>query len=165
MTAVLPVSRTENPHPVSAARRAEIMAAPGFGSHFTDHMVQIHWDGERGWHDAAVVPYGPLALDPGATVLHYAQTIFEGLKAYRQPDGSIAAFRPDANARRFQRSARRLALPELPADLFVESLRWLVREDRDWVPAAGGEECLYVRPIMFGTHPGLGVHPSPEVLY
>ena len=165
MTDVLPVARTGNPHPTSAARRAEILAAPGFGNHFTDHMVQIHWDPARGWHDAALVPYAPLSLDPGATVLHYAQTIFEGLKAYRQPDDSVAAFRPDRNAVRFRNSARRLALPELPDDLFIESLRWLVREDKDWVPPAGGEECLYLRPFMFGTQPGLGVHPSEEVLY
>ena len=128
-------------------------------------MVQIHWDRARGWHDAAVLPYAPLAVDPGAMVLHYAQTIFEGMKAYRQPDGSIAAFRPDRNAVRFRNSARRLALPELPEDLFLESLRWLVQEDRDWVPPAGGEECLYLRPLMFGTSAGLGVHPAAEVLY
>ncbi|MFZ0218361.1 MAG: branched-chain amino acid aminotransferase [Candidatus Dormiibacterota bacterium] len=165
MTDVLPFTRTPSEHRTSPERRAEILAAPGFGHHFTDHMVQIVWDREQGWHDAAIVPYGPISLDPAATVLHYAQTIFEGLKAYAQPDGSVAAFRADANARRFQASSRRLALPELPPELFVESLRTLVREDRAWVPPAGAEESLYLRPFMFGTTPHLGVEPAADVLY
>ena len=122
----LEFTRTEHPHPVSEGRRAEILAAPGFGNHFTDYMVVVDYDRERGWHDAKVTPYGPIALDPAAMVLHYAQEIFEGLKAYRQPDGTIAAFRPEANAERFNTSARRLAMPEFPVEDFVGSLRALL---------------------------------------
>ncbi len=157
--------RTEHPHPAAASRRAEILAAPGFGKHFTDHMVTIDWDADRGWHDAVVVPYGPIALDPSAMVLHYAQEIFEGLKAYRQADGSIASFRPDANAHRLNNSARRLAMPELPENLFLDSLRALLDADSAWVPPAGGEDSLYLRPFMFATEAALGVRPSKTYRY
>src|SRR6478672_6355592 len=102
----------------SAERRAEVLAAPGFGRYFTDHMVVVDYDSDNGWHDARVQPYGPFSFDPATMVLHYAQEIFEGLKAYRQPDGSVATFRPEANAKRFQRSSRRLAMAELPTELF-----------------------------------------------
>lgn len=156
---------TPHPTPTSAARRAEIMADPGFGRYFTDHMVTIRWNAGRGWHDPAVVPYGPLAFDPATMVLHYGQEIFEGLKAYRQPDGSIASFRPDANAARFRGSASRLAMAELPGQLFLASLEALVAVDHEWVPAAGGEESLYLRPFMLATEVGLGVRPSAEYLY
>ena len=148
-----------------AARRAEIVADPGFGRYFTDHMVTIQWTADAGWHDAAVVPYGPIQLDPAAMVLHYGQEIFEGLKAYRQPDGSIASFRPDVNAARFRNSAVRLALPQLPEELFLGSLSELVGVDREWVPPAGGEESLYLRPFMIATEVHLGVRPADEVLY
>ncbi|WP_253662007.1 branched-chain amino acid aminotransferase [Williamsia maris] len=158
-------TRTEHPNPASASRRSEILAAPGFGNYFTDHMVSIDWDADRGWHDAAVVPYGPISLDPSAMVLHYAQEIFEGLKAYRQADGTIASFRPDANARRLNNSARRLAMPELPEDVFLGALRALLAADHEWVPAAGGEDSLYVRPFMFATEAALGVRPSNSYRY
>ena len=156
---------TDHPHPVSDGRRAEILRAPGFGNHFTDHMVSIDFDRDRGWHGARVTPYGPIALDPAAMVLHYAQEIFEGLKAYRQPDGSVAAFRPEANAQRFVTSAERLAMPPLPVEDFVGSLRALLSADVGWVPEAGGEEALYLRPFMFATEPSLGVRPSDEYRY
>lgn len=123
--------------PASAARRAEILADPGFGKFYTDHMVSVFYDHGRGWHDAQVVPYGPIELDPSAIVLHYAQEVFEGLKAYRWADGSIVSFRPEANAARLRASARRLAIPELPDELFIESLRQLIAVDHEWVPAAG----------------------------
>lgn len=158
-------SVTRNPSPVSVERRAEMLAEPGFGRHMTDHMVTIRWTADRGWHDAQVVPYGPLILDPSSMVLHYGQEIFEGLKAYRQPDGSIASFRPDANARRFRGSAHRLAMPELPDELFLASLAELLAVDSEWVPAAGGEDALYLRPFMIATEVGLGVRPSAEYLY
>jgi branched-chain amino acid aminotransferase len=160
-----PFTRTPHPAPTPDARRAEIVAEPGFGRFFTDHMVTIKWTVERGWHDAAVVPYGPLSFDPATMVLHYGQEIFEGLKAYRQPDGSIASFRPEANAARFRGSAARLAMAELPDELFIASLRELVGADREWVPPAGGEESLYLRPFMLATEVGLGVRPSSEYLY
>lgn len=158
-------SRIPNPAPASAARRAEILAAPGFGRYFTDHMVTIRWNRDEGWHDAGVVPYGPLTFDPATMVLHYGQEIFEGLKAYRQPDGSIASFRPDANAARFRGSAARLAMAELPDELFLASLRELLAVDHEWVPPAGGEESLYLRPFMLATEVGLGVRPSAQYLY
>ncbi|KND42434.1 branched-chain amino acid aminotransferase, partial [Streptomyces stelliscabiei] len=107
--------------PLSAAERDAVLAAPGFGRHFTDHMVVIKWTEGRGWHDGQLVPYAPLSLDPATMVLHYAQEIFEGLKAYRQPDGSVATFRPEKNAARFQASARRLGMPELPVETFIEA--------------------------------------------
>ncbi|MDO4909987.1 MAG: branched-chain amino acid aminotransferase [Corynebacterium sp.] len=146
--------------PTSPERIAEILKNPGFGHYFTDHMVVIDWDTEKGWHDARVVPYGPITLDPCASVLHYGQAIFEGLKAYRQADDSITTFRADANARRFQDSAERLAMPKLPVEDFLEATAQLVKADRDWVPAAGGEECLYIRPFMIATEVALGVHPA-----
>ncbi|GAA4877943.1 branched-chain amino acid aminotransferase [Saccharopolyspora cebuensis] len=161
----LSFSRSPNPQPASAERRAEVLASPGFGRFFTDHMVTIRWESGQGWHDARLEPYRGIELDPATSVLHYAQAIFEGLKAYRQPDGSIAAFRPDANAQRFQRSAERIAMPELPEELFLESLRQLVAEDADWVPGEG-ESSLYLRPFMIATEVGLGVnHPSSKYLY
>jgi branched-chain amino acid aminotransferase len=153
-----------NPHPRSDQDRAAILAAPGFGSYFTDHMVRIDY-ADGAWGEGQVVPYGPLTLDPATAALHYGQEIFEGLKAYRQPDGSIASFRPDANARRFQRSARRLAMAELPEELFVESLRALVEVDRAWVPDDPAES-LYLRPFMIATEVGLGVNkPSSSYTY
>ena len=149
-----------NPNPVSAAERAEILKAPGFGKYFTDHMVRIDYvDGE--WGPGRVLPYGPLLLDPATMVLHYGQEIFEGLKAYRQPDGSIASFRPEKNAERFARSAQRLGMAPLPKDLFVESLRELVDVDRDWVPA-DPDESLYLRPFTLATEIGLGVNKPSE---
>src|SRR4051812_10422333 len=151
--------------PLSAAEREAILANPGFGRYFTDHMVTIKWTEGRGWHDGQLVPYAPIPLDPATNVLHYAQEIFEGLKAYRRPDGSVATFRPDQNAQRFQRSARRLAMPELPVETFIEACDVLVRQDKDWVPAHGGEESLYLRPFMIATEVGLGVKPANEYLF
>jgi branched-chain amino acid aminotransferase len=158
-------SRTPHPSPVPAARRAEIVAEPGFGRHFTDHMVTITWTEGRGWHDAAVVPYGPIPLDPASAVLHYGQEIFEGLKAYQQPDGSVASFRPGENAARFRSSAVRLGMPQLPDDLFLGSLSELLTVDREWMPPAGGEESMYLRPFLIATEVGLGVKPSSSYLY
>jgi branched-chain amino acid aminotransferase len=146
------------------AEREAILADPGFGKHFTDHMVSIEWTLDGGWHDAQVLPYGPIALDPAASVLHYAQEIFEGLKAYRHADGSIHTFRPDANAARLQRSAVRLALPELSTEDFIESLRQLVAVDGSWVPDAP-ETSLYLRPFMFATESFLGVRSAQKVGY
>ena len=157
-------STTSNPNPVSLERRAEIFAAPGFGKFFTDHMVTITWSEGIGWHDAEVVPYGPIAMDPAAAVLHYAQEIFEGLKAYRHADGSVWAFRPEANGARLAKSARRLALPELSIEDFLASIEVLVKQDLDWVPT-GGESSMYLRPFMYASEVFLGVRPSAEVKY
>lgn len=150
--------------PATDERRAEILAAPGFGTHFTDHMVRATWTSDDGWHDAAVVPYGPIQLDPASAVLHYAQEIFEGLKAYRHADGSVWSFRPEANAQRLARSARRLALPELPEEDFLASLEALLAVDAAWVPS-GSEQSLYLRPFMFASEAFLGVRPAKQVSY
>src|SRR5688572_30720069 len=119
----LTFARLPHPAPMPADVRKDVLANPGFGTNFSDHMVSIEWTEGRGWHDATVGPRQPIPLDPAAAVLHYAQEIFEGLKAYRQADGSIALFRPHANAERFNESARRLAMPELPEDIFVEAVK------------------------------------------
>ncbi|MBN9110510.1 MAG: branched-chain amino acid aminotransferase [Pseudonocardia sp.] len=158
-------SRVQNPAPASDERRAGILAEPGFGRYFTDHMVTIRWTQGQGWHDPSVVPYGPISFDPASMVLHYGQEIFEGLKAYRQPDGSIASFRPEANAARFRTSSARLAMAELPDELFLDSLSELMAVDHAWVPEAGTEDSLYLRPFMLATEVGLGVRPAAEYLY
>jgi branched-chain amino acid aminotransferase len=151
--------------PVPAAERERLLADPGFGRVFTDHMVTIRWAPEPGWHDARLLPYGPLVLDPSTAVFHYAQEIFEGLKAYRQASGPIVAFRPQANAARFNRSAARMAMPELPESAFLRAIETLVTQDRDWVPTADGHS-LYLRPFMIATNRGLGVsQPSPYYQY
>ncbi len=157
-------TRQLHPAPTSPQARAQILANPGFGTSFSDHMVSIEWDEQRGWHDAVVGPRGPILLDPAAAVLHYAQEIFEGLKAYSQSDGSIALFRPEANAARFNQSARRLAMPELPEELFIESVRQLVAADRDWLPTVEGGS-LYLRPFMFASEAFLGVRPAKQYRY
>lgn len=146
------------------ASREEILADPGFGKHFTDHMVSIDWSVESGWHNAHVQPYGPLQLDPASSVLHYGQEIFEGLKAYRHTDGSIWTFRPEANAKRLQRSAKRMALPELSVSDFIESLKQLIAVDGSWVPSAP-ETSLYLRPFMIANESFLGVRAAHKVGY
>ncbi len=152
-------------HARTPEERERVLANPGFGQHFTDHMIKIDWTEGRGWHDARLVPYGPLSLDPATAVFHYAQELFEGLKAYRQPNGSIVTFRPYTNAARFNTSAARMAMPLLPEETFVESLELLVQTDRDWVPTTEGHS-LYLRPFMIATQPGLGVnHPSRTFTY
>jgi branched-chain amino acid aminotransferase len=157
------VTRREDATP--SERIAQVLENPGFGKTFTDHMVVIDWSGEDGWTGARVQPYGPFQLDPAAAVLHYAQEIFEGMKAYRHADRSIWTFRPEANAARFARSARRLALPELPEADFIESLRQLVSIDQEWVPGAEGEKSLYLRPFMFASEAFLGVRAAQQVTY
>ncbi len=156
--------REPNAHPVDPAERGRLIADPGFGRVFTDHMVMIRYSDTLGWHDARITARAPLTLDPASSVLHYAQEIFEGLKAYQLSDGSMALFRPEANALRFRQSATRLAMPELPQDMFVESCKELVRIDRDWFPGIEGGS-LYLRPFMFASEVFLGVKPSSEYLY
>ena len=146
------------------ADRAALMHDPGFGRVHTDHMVSVRWTEEHGWHDAKLSAYAPLQLDPSAMVLHYGQAIFEGLKGYRQPDGGVAVFRPEENARRFNRSARRLAMPELPEELFVAAVERLVEVDVDWVPTAAGQS-LYLRPFMIATEAQVGMRPAHEYLF
>ena len=155
---------TRNLAAKSAAEREQLLVDPAFGTTFTDHMIDICWSVRGGWHRPRVQPYGPLSLDPAAAVLHYGQEIFEGIKAYRHADGSVWTFRPDQNGRRLQRSARRLALPELPVEYFVESLKALIAVDGAWVPA-GADQSLYLRPFMFAKEAFLGVRPANKVGY
>ncbi len=157
-------TRLTHPAPASAGTRAAVLANPGFGTNFSDHMVSIDWTEAEGWHDATVGPRAPIALDPAAAVLHYAQEIFEGLKAYRQQDGGIALFRPQANAARFNQSAARLAMPALPEETFIELVRQLVAADRDWFPSVEGGS-LYLRPFMIATEAFLGVRPARQYKY
>jgi branched-chain amino acid aminotransferase len=150
---------------LAAAERERILAAPGFGESFTDHMIKIEWSLGEGWHHARLEPYGPITLDPATSVFHYGQEIFEGMKAYRQGNGDIATFRPGANAARFNRSAERMAMPQLPEGTFIRALELLVGQDRAWVPAAEGHS-LYLRPFMIATQRGLGVNrPSASCLF
>ncbi|MEU7996951.1 branched-chain amino acid aminotransferase [Micromonospora sp. NPDC049060] len=153
-----------NPAPVSVADRAALLANPGFGRVFTDHMVTIRYADGKGWYDARVEARAPIPMDPAAAVLHYAQEIFEGLKAYRTADGGVTMFRPEANAARFAASARRMAMPPLPEETFVDSLRQLVDADQGWIPE-GEDGSLYLRPFMFASEVFLGVRPANEYLY
>jgi len=163
MTAVFPLHPTTRPTP--APDRNAILADPGFGTHFTDHMASATWTPDAGWHGHRIGPVTPYTLHPGAAVLHYAQEVFEGLKAYRHADGSVWLFRPELNAARFARSARRLSLPEVSEAEFLASVEELVRADEVWVPAFGGEQSLYLRPFMFASETFLGVRPAHRVEY
>ncbi|GLZ50412.1 branched-chain amino acid aminotransferase [Actinomycetospora sp. NBRC 106378] len=156
-------SHRPTPHPTPAEQRAALLADPGFGRVFTDHVATATWTVGQGWHDTGVRASEPLSLHPAAAVLHYAQEIFEGLKAYRQPDGSVALFRPDLNAVRFARSARRLALPVLPEEAFVDAVTALVRADEAWVPDPPAS--LYLRPFTVATEAFLGVRAAEEARF
>lgn len=148
--------------PVPGEIRRAALANPGFGTLFSDHMTVVDYDVDRGgWHAAQVGPRGPLSLDPATAVLHYAQEIFEGMKAYRHDDGGIALFRPEQNALRFNESARRMAMPELPEELFLEAVKRQVGADRDWFPSVEGG-ALYLRPFMFASEVFLGVRPARQ---
>ncbi|MGH1571673.1 branched-chain amino acid aminotransferase [Methylobacterium sp. P31] len=153
-----------HPAPRTAEERAALMANPGFGKVFTDHMVVARYSAGRGWYDARIQAREAIPLDPAAAVLHYAQEIFEGLKAYRTADGGAALFRPDANARRFRRSAERMAMAPFPEDAFVEAVRKLVEIDRDWIPDTP-DGSLYLRPFMIASEAFLGVKPASEYLF
>lgn len=156
---------TRNPNPTPDAEREKIIADPTFGTHFSDHQVVVVWEKDKGWHSHQVIPYGPILMDPSAAVLHYGQEIFEGIKAYRHKDGSIWTFRPEMNARRLQKSAHRMALPELPIETFVESLRQLIAVDGAWVPSQDGEKTLYFRPFEIAAENFLGVRAAHRAEY
>ncbi|CAN5204375.1 MAG: branched-chain amino acid aminotransferase [Nocardioides sp.] len=161
------ITTTLTSTPTSDEQLAAILADPGFGTHFTDHMFVVEWTPDLGWHDARVVPYGPVVLDPAAAVLHYAQETFEGMKAYRHDDDSIWSFRPEANAARMARSSARMALPVLPEQDFVQAVQALVVADSRWVPAStgGDEKTLYLRPFMFASEKFLGVRAAKHVTF
>ncbi|QPF86005.1 branched-chain amino acid aminotransferase [Bradyrhizobium genosp. L] len=143
--------------------RTAKLVDPGFGRVFTDHMAIVHYNQAKGWHGARVESRANFPLDPAGAVLHYAQEIFEGLKAYKRDDGGVNLFRPDANARRFRDSADRMAMAPLPDDVFIEAVEQLVRIDRAWIP--GGEGSLYLRPFMIASEIFLGVKPSAEYIF
>ncbi|MEU8656809.1 branched-chain amino acid aminotransferase [Actinoplanes philippinensis] len=153
-----------NPAPVSDADRAALLANPGFGRIFTDHMVTVRYADGKGWYEPRVEARGPIPMDPASAVLHYAQEIFEGLKAYTTPDGGVSMFRPDANANRFNQSAARMAMPALPVDTFLQSLHEIIKIDRNWIPE-DPEGSLYLRPFAYASEVFLGVRPANEYLY
>ncbi|WP_249128201.1 branched-chain amino acid aminotransferase [Bradyrhizobium lablabi] len=150
-------------NPVSEKDRAARLVDPGFGRVFTDHMAIVRYTQGKGWHDARVESRANFPLDPAMAVLHYAQEIFEGLKAYRRDDGGVNLFRPDANARRFRQSADRMAMAQLPESVFIDAVEQVVRIDRAWIP--GGEGSLYLRPFMIASEVFLGVKPSSEYIF
>jgi len=163
MSLSFPVVRDADPRPEEAF--AAIMADPGFGDHFSDHMAVALWTKTGGWSRDRIEPYGPFRMDPATAVLHYAQEIFEGMKAYRHADGSIWLFRPDANARRLNSSAARMMLPNLPETDFLAAVTALVRADQRWVPSGTGEQSLYLRPFMFASEVFLGVRAAQRVMF
>jgi branched-chain amino acid aminotransferase len=158
------VNINKSSNPVKDELRDERVKSPGFGKYYTDHMVIAEWDEKTGWSDAQLKAYGPLTLDPATAVFHYGQEIFEGMKAYIQPDGGISLFRPGANAKRFAKSAARIALPEMPVEFFIQTVEELVKADQNWVPKNVGES-LYIRPFMIASEVGLGVRPSNKATY
>ena len=143
---------------------ADRRADPGYGTTFADRMFTARWSQGRGWHDARITPYGPFALDPAANVLHYAQEVFEGQKAYVWDDGRVALFRPERNADRFDDSARRMCMPTVGRELYLDAVERLVWLEREWIPR-DGEGALYIRPTMIGTEACLGVKVSSEYLF
>jgi branched-chain amino acid aminotransferase len=157
-------STTSTTQPTPAEQREEALYTPRIGKVFTDHMVTIQWTREDGWHDARVRPREPFSLDPASAVLHYAQEIFEGMKAYAQPDGTVALFRPEDNARRFNASAIRMTMPTIPETVFVEAIEQLIHVDSAWVPTGAGTS-LYLRPFMFASESFLGVRPATQFTF
>ena len=158
------VVNNPNQNPLPNSEREKRVSEPGFGKYYTDNMVIAQWSEATGWQDAELKAYGPLTLDPATMVFHYGQEVFEGMKAYSQPDGGVSLFRPDANAKRFAKSAARIALPEMPVEFFVKTVEELVKQEKDWVPKKIGES-LYLRPFLIATEVGLGVRPSNHATY
>ena len=158
------VINNPNKNPLPNSEREKRVSEPGFGKYYTDNMVIAQWSEATGWQDAELRAYGPLTLDPATMVFHYGQEVFEGMKAYSQPDGGVSLFRPDANAKRFAKSASRIALPEMPVEFFVQTVEELVKQEKSWVPKKIGES-LYLRPFLIATEVGLGVRPSNHATY
>ena len=136
----------------------------GFGKIFTDHMFLMDYTEGKGWYDPRIVPYESFAMDPACVVFHYAQEIFEGLKAYRTADNTIQLFRPECNGARMQDSADRLCIPKIPVEDFVQAVKTLVEVDKDWVPHTDGAS-LYIRPFVFASDVGMGVHASKNYVF
>ncbi len=151
---------TKNPNPGTMPEASKL----GFGSVFSDHMFVMDYNSKDGWHDARIVPYGPLSLSPAASVFHYAGEVFEGLKAYRRKDGKVQLFRHDANVERLNISAERIGLPQVPVDVAMEAIEQLVALDQAWVPSAPGTS-LYIRPFLFSTDPELALHGVHQAMF
>lgn len=160
----LTIESEPHSNPTSDEKRRGLLVDPGFGKVFTDHMVVAEYTEGKGWHDARLTARAPISLDPAAAVLHYAQEIFEGMKAYRLEDGGTGLFRPLANAERFRQSARRMAMPDVPDELFMGAINAIVEADRAWIPEIDGGS-LYLRPFMFANEPFLGVRPAHQYLF
>ena len=153
-----PVTKTQTP------KEKPDQTSLGFGKYYTDHMFIMEYDEGEGWHDGRIVPYGPISLDPAATTLHYGQMTFEGMKAYRNPEGGINLFRPDMNAKRMIKSNERLCIPPIDEDLFVAAVKALVDVERDWVPSVPGTS-LYIRPFIISPEVSMAVHPASQYLF
>ena len=135
-----------------------------FGTTFTDHMFVMNYDKGEGWHDARIVPYGPLSLEPSAMCLHYGQSVFEGMKAYRTADDRVLLFRPEKNMARLNSSNDRLCIPQIDEEFAQKAIEKLVSVDRDWIPKSEGAS-LYIRPFIIGVDPHVGVHPADHLLF
>lgn len=157
---MLDIKITPTTHPKAKPQTDKL----GFGKIFTDHMFQMNYTEGKGWHDARIVPYGPISLDPSAMVFHYAQEMFEGLKAYRIADGSVQLFRPQKNIERMNNTNRRLCIPQVDPDDVLQAIKTLVNYEKDWVPSYEGTS-LYIRPFIIATDPFLGVHPAKTYLF
>ena len=151
---------TKNPNPGTMPEASKL----GFGKVFSDHMFVMDYNSKDGWHDARIIPYGPLSLSPAASVFHYAGEVFEGLKAYRRKDGKVQLFRHDANVERLNISAERIGLPQVPVDVAMAAIEQLVEVDQNWVPSAPGTS-LYIRPFLFSTDPELALHGIHEAMF
>lgn len=151
-------------HTNSPKQKPQDQSKLGFGQYFTDHMFIMNYDEGEGWHDARIVPYQPIPLDPAAMCLHYGQEVFEGMKAYRAPNGEILLFRPEKNMERLNVSNERLCIPLIDEDFALEALKKLVKTDEDWIPTSEGTS-LYIRPFIFAVDPHVGVHPARHLLF
>ena len=154
MNYTFPVTRTTNPKP-----RPEDETKLGFARYFTDHMFVMEYDVGQGWHSGRIEPHAPFLIEPASCVLHYAQMMFEGMKAYRKPDGSIQLFRPDMNIARMKNTCERMCMPEIPGDLFLAAVKAVIEVDKDWIPSAPGTS-LYIRPFLFGDEVSFSVLPA-----
>ncbi len=153
------VERTKSPKP-----KPTDSTKLGFGNYYTDHMFLMNYDAGEGWHAPRIVPYGPLSLDPAAMCLHYGQEVFEGMKAYRAPDGGVVLFRPDKNMARLNVSNDRLCIPRVDEEFAVEAVKELVKLDQDWIPEGEGN-ALYIRPFIIAVDAHVGVHPANHLLF
>lgn len=153
-----PVTRTTAPKPKPP------MDDLGFARHLTDHMFEMHYNEGKGWHSGRILPYGPISIDPGSSILHYAQMMFEGMKAYKRPDGKVQIFRPEMNVRRLNRTNERMCMPQMEEELFIETVRAAVRADIDWVPDAP-HSSLYIRPFIFADEVSFSVLPAEHYRY